>query len=276
MPNLYTTVDRMNRVLDTDSSDIPDMTFFIEAESRQIDRFCHRHFYEHVQTRVFDSRGSFQLEVPDLISITTLKTDEDGDLTYEVTWATTDYFLLPNNADPATSLNAESFPYSLIEYNPEGTGNYFPRGRQRTQIVGSWGYWKHLKTATETADTISSTTATTMTRSVATDIELGHTILIDSEQIFVSGVNNLTLTVVRGVNGTTAATHDNASAISIYEYPPQLEQAILLQASRIARRSQTGGVNEIGILQGGATAVGARMDVDVMQLLDGVRLRNVG
>ncbi len=277
MPNLYCSVKLFNRVLqDSDAQGIEDVIFFIQAGSRQMDGYTHRHFYDHVRTQVLDGNGGLQLVVPDLISVTTLKTDADGDATYEVTWATTDYYLLPSNSDPATANNPMSKPYYFIEYNPNGSGNFFPRGRQRVEIAGSWGYWRHLRTASETLNEELDTSEVDVDRSADTDIEQGHTILIDSEQMFVKEVSGTVLTVERGVNGTTAATHTSSTAISIYDYPPQLEEAILLQASRLARRSASGGVNEIGIMQGGATAVGSRMDVDVRQLLDPLRLVQVG
>ena len=52
----------------------------------------------------------------DLLSVTTLKTDEDGDRTYEITWATTDYDLMPYNA----TLESQAQPYSHLQTTPDG------------------------------------------------------------------------------------------------------------------------------------------------------------
>jgi len=70
------------------------------------------------------------ISVPPLISVTTLKTDEDGDGIYERLWtANTDYFLLPLNAETKRT----------IDTNQE-TGHFeFPLGQARVQIDGSWG-----------------------------------------------------------------------------------------------------------------------------------------
>lgn len=71
------------------------------------------------------------LTVPNLISITTLKTDEDGDGAFEVTWtANTDYFLYPLNDEVKRQIvvNADIGRYA------------FPTGRRRVQVVGSWGF----------------------------------------------------------------------------------------------------------------------------------------
>src|SRR5207249_1635119 len=52
-----------------------------------------------------------------------------------------------------------------------------------------------------------------------------HTILIDNEQLFVSAVAANALTVVRGVNGTTAATHLDEATVSIFRYPAAIVDA---------------------------------------------------
>ena len=179
-----------------------------ESVSRMIDRYCNRHFYVLQSTRTFDSNATLTLLVPDLISVDSsgLKTDDDKDRTFESTWATADYLLLPSNADPATASNPESRPYSRVEVDIDArTKSEFPVGRQTVQIAGQWGWWRHLKRASETANAIADATTTSVTVSSRTDVEAGHTILIDSEQMSVQSYSTNTLTVVRGANGTTAA-----------------------------------------------------------------------
>lgn len=101
----------------------------IEAASRWIDRHTQRKFYASSETRYFTARCGYEVRVPDLLSVTTLKTDEDGDRTYETTWATTDYDLMPYNYTP----------YQWIEITPNGN-NVFPLLRKGIEIAGSWGY----------------------------------------------------------------------------------------------------------------------------------------
>src|SRR3990170_6288122 len=64
-----------------------------EAASRAIDQYCNRYFHTQSATRYFD--GAVKLWLPDLLSINAsgLKTDSDGDATFENTFATTDYIL---------------------------------------------------------------------------------------------------------------------------------------------------------------------------------------
>ena len=58
---------------------------------------------------------------------------------------------------------------------------------------------------------------------VGVDVDANHgfivddVIVVDSEEMLITVVSTNTLTVVRGYNGTTAAAHDNDSAISVYK-----------------------------------------------------------
>lgn len=106
----------------------------LEEASRAIDAICRQpagYFAAASATKLFDVPvgGAARVWVPPLQSITTLKTDEDGDGTYEVTWATTDYRLYPL-AGP---------PYTEIRVNAEAGRYRFPPGDARLQIVGPWG-----------------------------------------------------------------------------------------------------------------------------------------
>lgn len=82
-----------------------------EAVSRWIDGYCERRFYRATETRTYTPSGSYGLDVDDLVSVTTLKTDADGDGVYETTWATSDYQLLPVNPGAAP----ETRPYTAIK-----------------------------------------------------------------------------------------------------------------------------------------------------------------
>lgn len=108
----------------------------ITAVSRAIDDYCGRRFYAATETRYFTPVSTTHLQVDDLLSITTLKTDEDGDRAYEVTWASTDYDLEPYNAQ----LESQPKPYTRVVVAPEGRYG-FPRGLAKAvEIAGSFGY----------------------------------------------------------------------------------------------------------------------------------------
>ena len=210
--------------------------------SRLVDRYCNRHFFELSATRKFDGAGTASLLLPDLISIDAsgLKTDDNKDRTFEVTWAATDYLLLPSNADPATAGNPLSHPYNAIEVDLDaGTKSEFALGRQTVQVAGKWGWWRHLKRASETANAVADATTTSVTVSSRADVEAGHTLLIDSEQLYVQSYSGDTLTVIRGVSGTTAESHSSGAVIDIYEYPGPIVEATIIQAARLWRRKDS-------------------------------------
>lgn len=107
----------------------------ITAISRAIDDITARRFYAATETRYFTADHRDYLRVFDILSVTAdkLKTDDDGDRTYENVWATTDFDLMPFNA----ALDGE--PYTWIETTPEG--NYsFPLTQRGVEINGSFGF----------------------------------------------------------------------------------------------------------------------------------------
>ena len=114
----------------------------IEAASRYIDSQTYRFFYNSTgQTVYYTPEFSDILFTHDITAITTLKTDEDGDGTFENTWttgATGDYYLMPFNAGAFG--NSGAYAYQWIEINPEGDYT-FPKAFKGVQIVGDFG-WK--------------------------------------------------------------------------------------------------------------------------------------
>lgn len=107
---------------------------WIEAASRAIDAHCRRRIYAATETRVLSPTGG-RLLTGDILSVSTLKTDDDGDRTYETTWsASFDYYLGPENAA------VEGKPYWFIELDGN-LGRYtWTRSRRSVQIAGVFGY----------------------------------------------------------------------------------------------------------------------------------------
>lgn len=116
----------------------------INAASRSIDNYCGRRFWIDgtVVARTFIATNSTSLAVPDGIATTTgliVKTDPAGDGTFETTWATTDYELLPIEAPNAFP---EAEPWTAIRAIgaltfPTATAS----GRSdRVQITAKWGW----------------------------------------------------------------------------------------------------------------------------------------
>ena len=134
-------------VPDADTSNDSEMESVIEAVSRWIDgvtrsRRGYTQFYAiEAEVRYFSPMFYDMLIVPDLLSIDTLKTDDNGAGTFEVTWTTDDYNLVPYNA-PATGE-----PYTVIEISNDGS-EAFPVGvRRSVEVTGDWGYNAGVSTA---------------------------------------------------------------------------------------------------------------------------------
>ena len=126
---------RMGITVSADTTDDTIIENVIEAVSRLIDNYTGRRFHTTTsdEIRYFTPEHSEYLGTGDIISITTLQTDEDGDRAYEKTWATTDYDFLPYNA------SLDSKPYTELQITPNG--DYaFPSGAKSVKITGKWGY----------------------------------------------------------------------------------------------------------------------------------------
>ena len=223
----YATIGDIKDILGiTATTDDTTIRKIAEAASRSIDAYCNRYFYTQSATRYFD--GAVKLWLPDLLSITTLKTDEDGNATFENTLAATDYLLYGHGIED--SLN--TLPYTRLEISENSDYSSFASGiRKGVEIVGVWGYGDGISATPYISDTTTnealdaSETAVDVTS--ATNLSAGQVILVESEQMYISSISSTTLTVERGVNGTTAATHDTGKTISIYQYPADIRQACI-------------------------------------------------
>lgn len=127
--NGYATLDELKRRLDVTKAD-QDATLEqnIEAASRQIDGWTARTFYVETATRTVSVEETGELLLDrDLITLTGIATDEDGDRVYETVW---DVSQVEFDGDP---------PYQALHLVPFAS-RYFPLGRNRVQVTGDWGY----------------------------------------------------------------------------------------------------------------------------------------
>lgn len=178
-----------------------ELLLLLEAASRIIDRETNRFFFVNETTRTYDGSHS-PLFVDDLLAVDTLKVDEDGDATFEETFASTDFILYPLN----------EFPKTYIQISPNSNfGSFAGSILEGVQIAGDFGYGDGERASPvdslSVTITVATATGTTITVSADDVIKPGHTILAGTEQLFCSAVDSLTFTAQRGVNGTTAAIH---------------------------------------------------------------------
>ena len=109
--------------------------------------------------------------------------------------------------------------------------------------------------------------ATSVPVTSASDIEVLDTLLVNNEQMYVTAILTDTLTVERGVNGTTAASHSNLDNVSALRYPGGVIEATLMQASRLWTRRSTGFANQVGFSETGQMTPVSSLDLDVRQML---------
>jgi hypothetical protein len=211
-----------------------------EAASRSIDQYCNRTFAAHTATKYFD--GASILWLPDLLSISTLKTDEDGDATFENTLSTGDYILYGHGLED--SLN--SYPRTRIEISGDSDYSSFASGTKKgVEIAGLWGYGDGISATPYVSDTTITEDLTAGEEAIdvtaITNLEAGNTILIDSEQYYIYSYSSLTLTVESAVNGTSNATHSSGATIYIYQYPADIRQACIdLSVAMYQNRAKQG------------------------------------
>lgn len=150
--NGYATLSDVKAALRiTDTVDDSLLEISIEAASREIDGWCERVFTASTATRIYRPTDVFTVDVDDLQSITTLKTDSDGDGVFDVTWESTDYQLNPLNGiaggitTPYTQVRAIG-QYLFPIYEPRNVNS----NEASIQITGVWG-WSSVPTAVKQA-----------------------------------------------------------------------------------------------------------------------------
>lgn len=217
------------------TGDDNEMFQLLVAVSDWVDRYCNRHFYSRTQTLEFDGNGASRLLIPDLVSLTSLKEDTTDDKTFNDTWAATDYWLEPYNAEPTQHWGQ---PYTAIRVRQHGTKDSFSAGEQHFQVAGRWGYREYKEdSSTDLNDASMNTTKTTIAVDDGTQFQIGMTILIGSEQMLITNIATNNLTCTRALNGATAAAHADNTDVYILRWPPAVERATLIQASRIWTRA---------------------------------------
>ena len=222
-----------------------------EAVSRQLDLFCNRRFYYSVESRQFDGNGDQSLLVPDVISIGTLSEDTNSDGTFETDWAASDFILYPRNASPTSRDFGRPYTQIHVSTLSNGSQDTFLAGQSNYRITGTWGYWK-VSHASGLSGSLTDATGTSLvlTGSASGNVEIGHTLLINDEQAYVTATTGTAATVIRAVNGTTGTAH-LAQPVSIIEYPQSVTEACFIQLSRLWKRKDSGYANQIGIAETG-------------------------
>jgi hypothetical protein len=124
-------------IASTDTADDTPLQSVLDATDALIDLYTDRKqgFGTATETRYYNATEFEYAMVDDLVSITTLTTDDNGDGTYPTTWtAGTDYNLAPGNAA------LDGWPYTQIDVSVTYPRN-FPKNVYRgVKVVGVFGW----------------------------------------------------------------------------------------------------------------------------------------
>lgn len=136
---LYVQLAEIKATLEMSGTNFADADILsaLNASCRAIDELADRRFYVDAdanQVRYYSPTDPWVLDIDDLVTLTSLKTDSTGDGTFETTWATTDYLKEPLNAA------AEGEPFTRLSTHPLGTQS-FPTSYPRTvELTGKFGW----------------------------------------------------------------------------------------------------------------------------------------
>lgn len=254
--------------------------FCIQA-SRTFDTFCKRHFFPKRETRYYDYPGTLGFYPYYLRSVETIGTypnvnlnyvnismlELDQDLLLPITVTTNngntvissdDYFLMTGEY-----YNFPPFDRIVLKSDGNQTNFLFSGTNQKSQSVdGIWGYHENYSSAWVELDEVQNNPLTINgTTVLVSDVdgmdEQGFTPRFQlqqlcrfgtSEMFYITGKNvdgTNSLTVIRGVNGTTATEQVEGTPIYVFRPQPEITLAMLALATYSYRRPGNIGKPEI-------------------------------
>lgn len=216
------------------AADTADILQAIRAASARIDEYLGVPFEPVIATRRFDATyypvtadGQVLMLNWPLLEATAI-TLGDGTVL-----DTDEYRLDPEHSTAATEVYLTTGQLSFFEVTPGET----PRGA--IQIEGVWGMRRGYDRAWTSVTTLSaginaSVTAVPVTS--ATTISPGALLKVNSEYMRVTSITSNTLTVIRGENGSTAAAHLSADAVSVWKWESVINAAAYKLAAYLYHR----------------------------------------
>lgn len=212
----YTTITDLQTYLgSTATAENTLLADLITSVSNEIDNVAKRKFYPRIETRVFDQPDGYQLDLDDdLLECTTVSNPTGTTVT------STNYTLVPYNGYPKFAIRL------LLGSNAQWESSSTGFAERAVDVLGVWGFHPDYNAAwldisATLAAAISSTSATSFTCTTG-KVRAGDLIKIDSEYLYASAVStgaSDTVTCLRGVNGSTAATHLINTALYRWNFP---------------------------------------------------------
>jgi hypothetical protein len=262
----------------------------LDRASRMIDKLTGWQFYPKLATRYFDveSKSCHYVHngtlypIEPLLAITSISMSDNDGSTYTALSAS-DYYTSRGG-------NYEASPWTEITLSELGSYTYWYTGQRSVKIIGTWGYredyaaaWESSQDAVAIAMNASQTTVTVADANGANQwgytprFQVGQLLRIDSEYVAVTGSNTTTnvLTVVRGCNGTTAATHSDATRIDIWRPQDLASNCTRVQAVRWFKRAQQAFQDVSAALELGQLTYAQELDPDLRSMLKADLMRLV-
>jgi hypothetical protein len=205
----------------------------LKSASALVDSQTQRRFSPYIETRYFDvpDFDAYYRQLildDDLLEVISI-TNGDG-----TTISSSEYKLLPNNYTPYYSIRLKDSSSILWQLDSSG---------DRIGVIavnGVWGYHNKYSQAwllgTTAAGALTDTTTTAYTVTSNALFSIGNLIRFDNELGYISALPTSSLTITRGENNSTAATHLTGIDISIWQVMEEARNAVCEIANHAYRR----------------------------------------
>lgn len=223
---LYTLKQRLG--LDSDTEDAR-LRAVLESATAQIQRLANRHFMPRVASIKHDVYSARELLLDDdLLELTELLNGNGEAI------ALNDLLTLPNDNTPASVLILLRDLFTWAD-----------SALKAISVTGVWGWhddwsfaWRDSGDSVQDNPLSASATTLTVNDADGSDsaqefprFQVGQLLKIEDEYLRVLAITNDTLTVTRGVNGTTASVHAQDTVIDVYQPPADIELLVLRWAT---------------------------------------------
>lgn len=204
-----------------DAQDDAVIELLLVGASDYIERECGRDFNPRIETRYYsvptDDPRLLRLD-DDLLEVLSV-TNGDG-----TTIPSTEYKLQPINKSPYRGIRLNGTSTYLWESDDSGDIE------DVIAISGVWGCHKQYSQAWATGSTLAEeldASETGVDVTSANNFRTGQIIRCQNELCYISSMSGATLTTTRGENGSTAATHANLTAVTIWQVQTNIKMACL-------------------------------------------------
>jgi len=146
--HLYVSVEELkDRLRITDTQDDMSLQFAVQSASKWIEGYTGRYFWQGPDTRTYVPYDIYEQPLDDIVSITSFRTDQDGDGVFEQVWVQdTDYQLATSRYEFNQMVSGELRPFTLARViTAAGGGKFFPyiwpfAPLNRIQVTGQFGW----------------------------------------------------------------------------------------------------------------------------------------